>query len=98
MSVSLRAQAPVGRMLEWHQLKLVVGLLITAVPLDTFSVQLAAMPSSRVAGILEDAPVLAEDVARLRQPGLNAPIALSRHVRPPSTRPHAVYPASLHPS
>ena len=44
MPVSLRAQAPVGRMLEWHQLKLVGGLLITAVPLGTSSVQLAAMP------------------------------------------------------
>jgi AbiV family abortive infection protein len=84
MSVSLRAQAPVGRMLEWHQLKLVAGLLITAIPLDTFSVQLAAMPPSRVAGILEDAHVLAEDVDRLKQRGLYADIDRGGQVRLPS--------------
>src|SRR5215469_972811 len=32
MPGDLRAQAPVGRMLEWHQLKQVQGLLIAAVP------------------------------------------------------------------
>ncbi len=95
MSVSLRAQAPVGRMLEWHQLKLVVGLLITAVPLDTFSVQLAAMPSSRVAGILEDAPVLAEDVDRLKQRGLYADIDRGGQVRLPSEVTEAEVPVQL---
>ena len=33
MPVKVRARAPVGRMLEWHQMKLVTGHLIAAVPL-----------------------------------------------------------------
>ncbi len=84
MPVSLRAQAPVGRMLEWHQLKLVGGLLITAVPVSTIAVQLAEMPPSQVAGILEDAQVLAQDVDRLKQRGLYADIDRSGQVRLPS--------------
>ena len=40
-------------MLEWHQLKLVGGLLITAVPVSTIAVQLAEMPPTQVAGILD---------------------------------------------
>jgi AbiV family abortive infection protein len=84
MQVSLRAQAPVGRMLEWHQLKLVGGLLITAIPLGNVATELAAMPLRPVAGILEDAQVLAQDVDRLKQRGLYADIDRSGQVRLPS--------------
>ena len=84
MSVSLRAQAPVGRMLEWHQLKLVSGLLITAIPLGTVAEQVAAMPPSQVAGIVEDAQVLAQDADRLKQRGLYTDIDRSGRVRLPS--------------
>lgn len=84
MPVSLRAQAPVGRMLEWHQLKLVGGLLITAVPLGSVAVQLANMPQDQVAGILEDAQVFAQDADRLKQRGLYADIDRNGHVRLPS--------------
>jgi AbiV family abortive infection protein len=84
MPVSLRAQAPVGRMLEWHQLKLVGGMMISAVPVGTIAVQLAAMPPRQVAGILEDARVLAQDVDRLKQRGLYADIDRSGQVRLPS--------------
>jgi AbiV family abortive infection protein len=84
MPLSLRAQAPVGRMLEWHQLKLVGGMIITAVPVGTFAVQLAAMPASQVAGIVEDAQVLAQDVDRLKQRGLYADIVPSGQIRLPS--------------
>jgi AbiV family abortive infection protein len=84
MPQTLRAQAPLGRLLEWHQLKLLGGLLITAVPLDGFSVKLAAMPPSQVAGILEDAQVLAQDVDRLKQRGLYADMDRSGRVTLPS--------------
>jgi AbiV family abortive infection protein len=84
MPVSLRAQAPVGRMLEWHQLKLVGGMLITAVPVGTVAVRLAAMPPSQVAGILKDAQVLAQDVDQLKQRGLYADIDRSGQARLPS--------------
>jgi AbiV family abortive infection protein len=45
---TLRAQAPVGRMLEWHQLKQVGGLLIAVMTWDTpnVAVRLAAMPAA----------------------------------------------------
>ena len=32
MPENLKARAPVGRMLDWHQMKLVAGMLIAAVP------------------------------------------------------------------
>src|SRR5258708_13118214 len=32
MPVSLRAPAPAGRLLEWHQLKLISGMLLAAAP------------------------------------------------------------------
>jgi len=37
MPVKVRARAPVGRMLEWHQMKLVTGHLIAAVPLGVLA-------------------------------------------------------------
>lgn len=84
MPVSLRAQAPVGRLLGWHQLKLVGGLLITAVPLGTLAVRFAAMPASQVSGILQDTQVLAQDVDRLKQRGLYADMDRSGRVQLPS--------------
>lgn len=84
MPVSLREQAPVGRMLEWHQLKLVGGLAITAIPLGTVAEQLEVMPPSQVAGIMQDAQVLAQDVDELKQLGLYADIDPSGRVRLPT--------------
>ena len=84
MPESLRAQAPVGRMLEWHQLKLVGGLVITAIPIGTVADQLEVMPPDQVAGIMEDAQLLAQDVDQLKQRGLYADIDCSGRVRLPS--------------
>lgn len=82
----LRAQAPVGRLLEWHQLKLVGGLLIAAVPFGTrtLAAQLQAMPPTQVAGILNNAQALAQDVDRLKQRGLYADIDRCGRVQLPS--------------
>jgi AbiV family abortive infection protein len=93
LPVSLRAQAPVGRMVAWHQLKLVSGMVIAAVPLGLagvpfggrcLAVQLAAMPPSQAAGILDAAQALAEDQDRLKQRGLYADFDRGGLVRLPS--------------
>jgi len=86
MPANLRAQAPVGRMLEWHQLKLIGGMLIAAMPPGTFCVagELATMPPGQVAGILDNARALAEDHDRLKRRGLYADMDRSGQVRLPS--------------
>ena len=62
--------------LQWHQLKLVGGMLIAAVPFgsQTVAAQLVAMPLAQVAEILDNAQVLAQDLDILKQPGLYADI------------------------
>lgn len=72
----LRARAPVGRMLAWHQLKLVGGILLATLPYSVPGkhAQLAAVPSSKLEVILDGAQLLAQDVDRLKQRGLYADI------------------------
>jgi AbiV family abortive infection protein len=86
MPEQLRAQAPVGRMLEWHQLKLVGGMMIGAMPFGgrALPAQLAAMPPSQLAAILDNAQVLAQDVDRLKQRGLYADIDRDGQIRIPA--------------
>jgi len=86
MPESLRPQAPVGRMLEWHQMKLVAGELIAAVPLGapTLATRLVTMPLSEVAELLDIAQAFAEDVDRLKQRGLYVDLDASGQVREPS--------------
>lgn len=75
----------VRRLLEWHQLKLVGGMLIGAMPFGgrALPAQLAAMPASRIAGMLGDAEALAQDLDRLKQRGLYADIDRSGQIRLP---------------
>lgn len=86
MPENLRARAPVGRMLEWHQLKLVVGLLTAAVPFGSpgKATRLVTMPLSEVAAVLDDAQAFAEDADRLKQRGLYVDVDRSGHIREPS--------------
>jgi len=87
MPESVRARAPVGRMLEWHQMKLVAGQLIAAVPFGATSgaaARLAITPLSEVAEILDDAQASAQEVDRLKQRGLYVDVDRSGHVREPS--------------
>jgi AbiV family abortive infection protein len=85
MPLNLRARAPVGRMLEWHQMKLVEGHLIAAVPFgESMAVKLATMPMSEIAEIFDNARAFAEDVDRLKQRGLYVDVDRSGHVREPS--------------
>jgi len=82
MPENLRARAPVRRMLEWHQMKLVAGQLIAAVPFDAPG--LANIPETEVAEILDDARAFATDVDRLKQRGLYVDVDRSGQVREPS--------------
>jgi AbiV family abortive infection protein len=86
MPQSVRARAPVGRMLEWHQMKLVTGQLIAAVPFGAPSLpaRFVTMPLSEVAEILDNARASAQDVDRLKQRGLYVDVDRSGHVREPS--------------
>ena len=86
MPENLRARAPLGRMLEWHQWKLVTGQLIAAVPVGVPGVaaRFVTMPLSEVADILDQARASAQDVDRLKQRGLYVDVDRSGRVREPS--------------
>jgi len=86
MSENLRARAPLGRMLEWHQMKLVTGQLIAAVPFGAPGVapKFVTTPLTEVAEILDDARASAQDVDRLKQRGLYVDVDRSGQVRQPS--------------
>ncbi len=86
MSENVRARAPLGRMLEWHQWKLVAGQLIAAMPFSAPGVaaRFVTMPVSEVAEILDSAQASAQDADRLKQRGLYVDVDRSGHVREPS--------------
>src|SRR5258708_33443168 len=100
--VSLRAQAPGGRLLEWHQLKLISGMLIAAVPpgtgTRTMAAQFAAMAPERVAEILDNAQTLGQDQDRRKQRGLYVDIDRNGQVRLPSEVTVADVAAQLRPA
>jgi AbiV family abortive infection protein len=83
---TLRAQAPVGRLLGWHQLKQVGGLLVAAVTPDGpgVAVKLAAMPATRAKQILESLNVPADEADRLKRRGLYVDMDRSGRIRDPS--------------
>jgi AbiV family abortive infection protein len=86
MPANVRARAPVGRMLEWHQMKLVAGQLVAAVPFSGpgLATRFVAMPVSEVAEILDDAQAFAQNADRLKQRGLYVDMDRSGHIREPS--------------
>jgi len=88
MPENLRARAPARRMLEWHQLKLVSGQLIAAVPLPLigphWASRFATIPVSEVAKILANAQAFAEDTDRLKQRGLYVDVDRGGQIREPS--------------
>jgi AbiV family abortive infection protein len=82
----LRTHAPVGKMLEWHQLKQVGGLLIAAIPFEEPGVacQLAAMPASRATQILRNLNAPADEADRLKRRGLYVDMDRRGRIREPS--------------
>jgi AbiV family abortive infection protein len=83
---TLRTRAPVGRLLEWHQLKQVGGLLIAAVTWDVHGVapKLAAMSASQLTQMLCALNVPAEEADRLKRRGLYVDMDRSGRIREPS--------------
>lgn len=83
---ALRTRAPVGRMLNWHQLKQVGGLLTVAVPIDGpgLAAKLAVMPATRVTQILTTLSMPAEEADRLKRRGLYVDMDRTGRIREPS--------------
>jgi AbiV family abortive infection protein len=83
---TLRMQAPVGRMLEWHQLKQVGGLLTAAVPLDEpgLAAKLAALPAAQATQIVTAVSAPADEADRLKRRGLYVDMDRTGRIREPS--------------
>jgi AbiV family abortive infection protein len=84
MPERLRARAPVGRMLEWHQMKLVGGLLITVLPLGGVASWIAVMPADELAQTLSILYAPADEADRLKRRGFYVDMDGSGRVREPS--------------
>jgi len=86
MPESLRAQAPVRRMLECHPIKQVGGLLLAVLPLSEGgqAASLAAMPLTQLTHILETTDAFAQDADRLKIRGLYVDMQRDAGIRRPS--------------
>jgi AbiV family abortive infection protein len=86
MPQAMRAQAPVGRLLEWHQLKQVGGLLIAAVTygFPGAAARLAAMNDAELAQILGTLEAPADEADRLKRRGLYVDMDRDGRIRQPS--------------
>ncbi len=82
----MRTHAAAGRLLQWHQLKQVGGLLIAAVTFEAPGVaaKLAAMPATQVTQILRSLTLSAEEADRLKRRGLYVDMGPSGRIRQPS--------------
>ncbi len=83
---SLREQAPVGRLLEWHQLKQAGGLLIAVVTIEVpgLAAKLAAMPAEQAREIVSGLTAPAEEADRLKRRGLYVDMDRTGRIREPS--------------
>ena len=83
---SMRTRAPVGKMLQWHQLKQVGGLLVAAVSIEPpgLAAKLAAMPEPQVTQILSALGAPADQADRLKRRGLYVDMDRVGRVREPS--------------
>ena len=86
MPETLRAHAPVGRMLEWHQLKQVQGLFIAKVPyrMPEVAPWLAALPAGELAQALSSLDAPADEADRLKRRGLYVDVGRGGAIREPS--------------
>lgn len=79
-------QAPIGRMLEWHQLKQVGGLLMGVMTLEEpgAAVRLAAMPRARAQRLMQSLAVRADEADRLKRRGMYVDMDSSGRIREPA--------------
>jgi AbiV family abortive infection protein len=86
MPNALRAQAPVGRLLQWHQLKQVGGLLIAAVTYGSpgAAAKLAAMNAAELAQTFSGLEALADEADRLKRCGFYVDMGRDGRIRGPS--------------
>jgi AbiV family abortive infection protein len=83
---NVRQQAPVGRLLEWHQLKLVGGMLLAVLGFGPPGVaaRLAAMPVSTLEQILDTTGAFADDADILKRRGLYVDVDRHGQIRRPA--------------
>jgi AbiV family abortive infection protein len=86
MPRNVREQAPVGRMLEWHQLKLVGGMLMAVLGFGPpgAAARLAAMPITQLEQILDTTGAFADDADMLKRRGLYVDMDRHGRIRRPS--------------
>ena len=86
MPKAVRARAPVGRMLEWHQLKQVQGLLIARQPyrLTEVASWLGAMPAGELAQFLATLVAPADEADCLKRRGLYVDVGRGGRIREPA--------------
>jgi AbiV family abortive infection protein len=86
MPKALKARAPVGRMLEWHQFKQAAGQLIAVIPYAPpgLANRLLAMPAADLDRIQSAMEVPAEEADRLKRSGLYVDIGRGGRIREPS--------------
>jgi AbiV family abortive infection protein len=84
MPKRLRTHAPVGRMLQWHQLKQVGGLLLAVVPFDAIGPALTAMPAAEMKEIICNLAAPAEEAERLKRRGFYVDMDRVSRTREPS--------------
>jgi len=80
----LRAQAPLSRMLEWHQLKLVGGLLMAVLPPETMVPRLATMTDVELFETLSVLDAPADEADQLKRRGFYVDMERGRRIREPS--------------
>lgn len=86
MPEALKARAPVGRMLEWHQLKQASGQFVAVVPYGRHGLAptLLDMPEDDLAQILCSLKVPAEEADRLKRVGLYVDVGRGSQILEPT--------------
>ncbi len=86
MPEDVRARAPAGRMLEWHQLKQAQGLLLGGVSyrVPGFAPKIAVMPADELARVLSTLKARADEADRLKRRGLYVDVGRGGRIREPS--------------
>jgi AbiV family abortive infection protein len=81
----LKGQARVGRMLEWHELKLAGGLLAALIPPGTaLATALASMPRGELEQIMRKTELFTRDDDQLKRRGLYVDMDRSGRITQPS--------------